>query len=52
MQELNSFSNYLIDPGFQEVNRLSVLLFGNNNNNRTTSYKQYFLSALETNKLK
>ena len=32
MQAQNAYLDYLIDPSFQGVNKLSVLSFENNNN--------------------
>ena len=45
IQERNRYLDYLIDPGFQGVNRLFVLSFENNTGR--TSYKEYFLPKIE-----
>ena len=45
MQAQNAYLDYLIDPSFQGVNKLSVLSFENNNN--WTSYIRYFLATVE-----
>ena len=45
MQAQNAYLDYLIDPNFQGVNKLSVLSFKNNNN--WTSYIRYFLVTVE-----
>ena len=39
VQQQNQYSNFLIDPSFQEVNRLFVLSFENNDGR--TSYMRY-----------
>ena len=41
MQTLNPYLDYLIDPNFQEVNRLFVLSF-ENTTHRTVNTKYYF----------
>ena len=41
LQKQNRYLNYLIDPSFQEVNKLFVLSFENDKHRR--SYKRHFL---------
>ena len=45
MQERNRYLDFLIDPSFQGVNRLFVLLFENNTVRK--SYKHYYFPAVE-----
>ena len=45
MQAGNQYLHYFIDPSFQEVNWLFVLLF--ENYAHWTSYKWYFLPTVE-----
>ena len=44
-QPENQYLDYLIDPSFQKVDRLFVLLF--ENNTVRTVYKEYFLPKVE-----
>ena len=41
----NQYLDYLTDPGFQRVNRLSILSY--KNNAHYSSYMPYFLPAVE-----
>ena len=41
----NRYLDFLIDPSFQEVNRLFVLPFENDNGRK--SHKQYYLSTVK-----
>ena len=41
----NRYLNHLVDPSFQEVNRLFVLFFKNENDR--TSHSTYYLSRVE-----
>ena len=45
VQERNQYLNYLIDPGFQGVNRAFVLWF--ENITAGTRYKRYYLPQIE-----
>ena len=45
VQQQNQYLNFLVDPSFQEVNRLFVLSFENNGGR--TSYMRYYLPLVE-----
>ena len=45
VNQQNRYSNFLIDPNFQQVNRFFVLLFENNGGR--TSYTRYYLPLVE-----
>ena len=44
-QTINNNLNYLIDPTFTNVNRLSVLLYENEND--VISFSKYYVSKVE-----
>ena len=46
MQTRNQYSDYLIDPSFQGVDRPFLLLFENDTHH--SSYMRYFFQAIET----
>ena len=45
IKKQRQYLDYLIDPSFQRVNRLFVLLY--EDNAHRTSYKQYFFQSVE-----
>ena len=47
MQARNPYLDFLIDPGFQGVNRLFALLFQNKDNK--TAHAKYYLRTVEIN---
>ena len=47
MQARNPYLDFLIDPGFQGVNRLFALLFQNKDNK--TAHAKYYLGTVEIN---